>query len=353
MPRTEKIKVIVYGVGAMGRLTASLMLEKGYELVAAIDKYSHVGEDLGDVLDLDYKLGVTISDDPNAILSSTDADIVAVCAKSLIKDMQPIFEQCLSYGFNVISLAEETFYSWRSNPLESAGMDQIAKKHGVTLTSVGIQDVVWLNLACTMSACCHNIDKIIGRAVADQNIYGEEATRGIGFGLTEEEFRTRTASGEVDPDWFGRTLEAFVARIGMTPRKITNMLEPVLAEHDTHYDGGNRDIPAGRVRGWNQITEIETEEGTILRSEFVSKICDPDEPEFHGWEFQGKPNLKVTIPGLEPPYIICSSLVNRIPDVINAAPGFVSLDRMPTPMYRAKRPEIYIDIEGSSSSLLK
>ena len=43
MARTEKVKVIVYGVGAMGRMTANLMLEKGYEIVAAIDKYAHVG----------------------------------------------------------------------------------------------------------------------------------------------------------------------------------------------------------------------------------------------------------------------------------------------------------------------
>lgn len=342
MSRSEKIKVIVYGVGAMGRMTARLMLEKGYELVAAIDKFSHIGEDLGDVLELGRKLGITVSDRPEEILSVTKADIVAICAKSLIKDMQPIFEECLSYGFNVISLAEETFYPWRSNPTESAHMDKIAKDNSVTLTSVGIQDVVWLNLGCTMSACCHKIDKIIGRAVANQNIYGEEATKGIGFGLTEDEFRARTASGDVDPDWLGRTLEALAARIGMTPTKITNMLEPVLADHDTRYDGGNRNIPSGRVRGWNQITEIETKEGILLCSEFISKICDPDEPEFHGWEFHGEPDLQVTIPGLEPPYIICSSLVNRIPDVINAAPGFVSLDKMPSPMYRPKSPETYI-----------
>lgn len=343
MPRAEKIKVIVYGVGAMGRMTAGLMTEKGYEIVAAIDKYAHVGEDLGDVLNLGHKMGITVNDNPEEVLSSTKADIVVVCAKSLIKDMQPIFEECLSYGFNVVSLAEETFYSWRSNPVESASMDKIAKEHGVTLTSAGIQDVVWLNLACTMSACCHRMDKIIGRAVADQNIYGEEATKGIGFGLTEEQFRERTKSGNVDPDWFGRTLEALAARLGMTPTKITNSLEPVLAEHKTHYAGGNRDIEAGLVRGWNQITEIETKEGTVLRSEFISKICDPDEPEFHGWEFVGQPNLKVTIPGLEPPYIICSSIVNRIPDVINAEPGFVSIDKMPAPMYRTKKPESYIN----------
>lgn len=341
--RKEKIKAIVYGVGAMGRLTAKLMLEKGIEIVAATDKFSHIGKDLGDVLELGHKMGIIVSGSPEEILSNTKADIIAVCAKSLIKDMKPVFLQCLNHGFNVVTLAEETFYSWRSNPQDSAELDKAAKEHGVTLTSVGIQDVVWLNLFTTISAACHKMDKVIGRAVADQNIYGVEATKGIGFGLTEKEFNERTASGDIDPDWFGRTLEAIVAKLGMTATKVSSWLEPVLAEHDTHYDGGNFDIPAGRVRGWNQISEIETDEGTLFRSEFISKICDPDEPEFHGYEIQGQPNLKVMIPSLEPPYIICSSMVNRIPDVINAEPGFKSLDMMPTPQFRPKSYEYYIN----------
>lgn len=343
MARKEKIKVITYGLGAMGRLTAKLMLEKGMEIVAATDKFSHIGEDLGDVLELGYKMGVTVNGSPEEVLSNTKADIVAVCAKSLLKDMKPIFIDIMNHGFNVVSLAEETFYCKRSNPEDTAELDACAKKNGVTLTSVGIQDVVWLNLFTTISAACHKMDKVIGRAVADQNIYGEEATKGIGFGLTEEQFRNRTDAGDIDPDWFGRTLEAIISKLGMTPTKYSSFLEPVLAEHDTHYDGGNRDIKAGLVRGWNQISEIETAEGTVFRSEFISKICDPDEPEYHGFEIQGQPNLTVMIPGLEPPYIICSSMVNRVPDVINAKPGFISLDEMPTPQYRPGSYEKYID----------
>lgn len=247
---------------------------------------------------------------------------------------------CLCQRRRIIA---DIFYCKRSNPEDTAELDACAKKNGVTLTSVGIQDVVWLNLFTTISAACHKMDKVIGRAVADQNIYGEEATKGIGFGLTEEQFRNRTDAGDIDPDWFGRTLEAIISKLGMTPTKYSSFLEPVLAEHDTHYDGGNRDIKAGLVRGWNQISEIETAEGTVFRSEFISKICDPDEPEYHGFEIQGQPNLSVMIPGLEPPYIICSSMVNRVPDVINAKPGFISLDEMPTPQYRPGSYEKYID----------
>ena len=139
------------------------------------------------------------------------------------------------------------------------------------------------------------------------------------------------------------TLEAIISRLQMTPTKITDILEPIVADHVIHYEGGNMDIPAGRVSGWNQITEIETKEGTTFRCEFISKICEKEGEEFHGWEIQGQPNLKMLIPGLEPPYIICSSVVNRIPDVINAQPGFVSLDKMPAPMYRSQLPETYID----------
>ena len=129
----------------------------------------------------------------------------------------------------------------------------------------------------------------------------------------------------------------------MTPVSIKDNLEPVTTDHTVHYDGGNMDIPAGRVMGWNQITEIETKEGTTFRCEFLSKICETRDEEFHGWAIIGEPNIRQVILGLEPPYIICSSIVNRTPDVINAASGLVSLDKMPSPMYRALPPESYIE----------
>ena len=342
METTKKIKIICYGAGAMGRMTAGLLLEKGYEIVAAIDKYSHVGEDFGNVMGLDHKLGFTVSDKPEEVLKNTKADIVVVCAKSLLKDMKPIFEQCLSHGFNVISLAEESFWPWRICPKESTALDRLAKEKNVTLTSCGIQDVLWLNSCATLSACCHRIDKVIGRAVADQNPYGTEATKGIGFGLTVEEFNSRTDLGEADPNWFGMTLEAIISRLGMTPTSIKDILEPITTDHVVHYEGGNMDIPAGRVCGWNQITEIETAEGTTFRCEFISKICEEEGEDFHGWEIQGLPNLNMVINRMEPSYIICSSIVNRIPDVINAEPGMVTLDKMPSPMYRCQPPENYI-----------
>lgn len=342
MATPEKIKVICYGVGAMGRMTARLLLEKGYEIVAATDKYSHIGRDLGDVLELGHQMGITVSGDPEEVLSNTRADIVSICAKSLMKDMKPIFEQCLRHGFNVISLAEEPFWSWRILPEESSALDALAKENNATLTSCGIQDVLWLNTLVTLSACCHKMDKVIGRAVADQNPYGVEATKGIGFGLTVEEFNNRTDLGEADPNWFGMTLEAIISRLGMSVTYIRDFLEPVVTDHVVHYEGGNMDIPAGRVSGWNQITEIETVEGTTFRCEFISKICEQEEEEFHSWEIHGLPDLNIIINKTDPSYIICSSIVNRIPDVINAAPGFVSLDKMPSPMYRSQLPETYI-----------
>lgn len=157
-----------------------------------------------------------------------------------------------------------------------------------------------------------------------------------------EEFNSRTDLGEADPNWFGMTLEAIISRLGMTPTSIKDILEPITTDHVVHYEGGNMDIPAGRVCGWNQITEIETAEGTTFRCEFISKICEEEGEDFHGWEIQGLPNLNMVINRIEPSYIICSSIVNRIPDVINAEPGMVTLDKMPSPMYRCQPPENYI-----------
>ena len=58
----EKIKVVLYGVGAVGSLIAKHLLQKkGIEIVGAIDVVKEkVGKDLGEVLGIGKHVGVII-----------------------------------------------------------------------------------------------------------------------------------------------------------------------------------------------------------------------------------------------------------------------------------------------------
>jgi hypothetical protein len=74
----EKLRVVLYGIGAIGSRIAKFLLEKnGVKIVGAIDVAKEkIGKDLGEVLGIGKRLGVAVSDDSDAVLSKVNASIV-------------------------------------------------------------------------------------------------------------------------------------------------------------------------------------------------------------------------------------------------------------------------------------
>ncbi|MGI9569103.1 MAG: dihydrodipicolinate reductase, partial [Desulfobulbia bacterium] len=66
----KPIRVIVYGVGAMGSIITRLLLEKSVDIVGAIGRSPNkVGRDLGDVAGIGRKLDVIVEDNAEKVLS--------------------------------------------------------------------------------------------------------------------------------------------------------------------------------------------------------------------------------------------------------------------------------------------
>ena len=73
----KPIRVLQWGLGAMGGGMARLMLEKsGLKLVAAVDgRPDYVGKDLGEVLGVGRQLGVTVTNQPEDVLKKENVDV--------------------------------------------------------------------------------------------------------------------------------------------------------------------------------------------------------------------------------------------------------------------------------------
>ena len=94
----RKIRAIVYGVGAIGKLTTKFMVEKCVDIVGAIDvNLEIVGKDLGEVAGLGRPLNVMINDNADAVLSEQAADIAIVAVFTDLERMYPIFKNCLEH----------------------------------------------------------------------------------------------------------------------------------------------------------------------------------------------------------------------------------------------------------------
>ena len=66
----------------------------------------------------------------------------------------------------------------------------------------------------------------------------------------------------------------------------------------------------------------------------TGRLYLPGEADINDWTVTGEPELHLSNPAVPTGVTTVTQLVNRIPDVINAPPGFVTIEKLPRPRYR-------------------
>ncbi|WP_245568232.1 NAD(P)H-dependent amine dehydrogenase family protein [Nocardia jiangxiensis] len=319
----------------MGAIATRLMLEQGVEIVGAISQSpSKVGRDLGDVAGLGVKTNVLVESDAAAVLGARAPDIAVVTVSSYLAEMYEHLRLCADNRVNAVTLAEEALYPWRTSPVLTAQLDALARERGVTITGTGQQDVYWVNLVALMMGTAHRVDEVVGRVSWNVDDYGPEVARDQHVGESVETF-ARFAAGADRPPTFGRnTLDALVAGSGLRVASIENTTRAAVAESEMYSSTLDIKIPTGHVVGFTDIDTIRTVEGPVFALEMTGSVYKEGQGDINDWEIHGEPDLRVVNPAVPTQVTTCTQLVNRIPDVINAAPGFVTVDQLPPLRYR-------------------
>ena len=332
----QRVRAIVYGVGRMGSIATRLMLEKGVDIVGAISRSpAKVGRDLGDVAGLGFQTNVVVEDDAQAVLSSRAPDIAVLTVSSYMVDMFDHFRVCAENGVNAVSIAEESLYPWRTSPVATAQLDKLAKDHGVTLTGTGHQDVYWLNIVSLVMGTAHRIETVVGRASWNVDDYGPEVARDQRVGDTPEDFKLFLDSADRPPTFGRNTLDALVADTGLSVAAIENSTRAEVADTDMYCHTLDLAVPAGHIIGFTDVDTIRTAEGPSFTFEMTGCVYREGQTDDNDWEILGEPNLRVSNPAVPTQMTTCTQLVNRIPDVINAEPGFITVEQLPKLRYRA------------------
>jgi hypothetical protein len=79
-----------------------------------------------------------------------------------------------------------------------------------------------------------------------------------------------------------------------------------------------------------------------LRGRTDLRVFRPGERERKEWRIDGVPGLTMRFGGLAGDLTTPIQMVNRIPDVINAPPGYVTVDRLPRLFYRSRPLHHYV-----------
>jgi len=337
-----KIRAIVYGVGKMGILISKYMIEKGVDIVGAIDiNPAIVGKDLGEVAGLGRDLNVIIRKDADEVLSEYKADIAIVAVYTDMERMYPIFEKCIENNFNVLTTAGGCAYNWSTHPELTAKLDKLAKKHNVTLTASGLQDSFLINMVTLMTGASHTITSVEGKQKFNLSRFGPVAIRQYGAGKTKEEFYESVAvDHHLKSALYSRlALETLIADLGLTIREMGERIDPVIGDENVLCEGLGTTIKKGLARGMIRTHEAITEQEIRFRFEEIGVVYTMAE-EASGdvtneWFIDGEPQLHMVTDRMSGPIATCAQVVNRIPDVINSEPGYVSVDRLPKLKFRA------------------
>ncbi|MBV9425606.1 MAG: hypothetical protein JOZ98_22050 [Solirubrobacterales bacterium] len=339
----RRIKAIVYGVGAMNSVATRMMLEKGVDIVGALARSPQkVGRDLGEVAGLGFPTGVVVEDDPERVLSSRQADIAVIAVASYMSDMYEHLRRCAEHGVNAVTISEEALYPWNTAPMETAELDRLARQNGVTITGTGHQDVYWVNLVSMVLATAHRIETVTGRASWNVDDFGPEVAKDQRVDTTVDDFDTWLAEADRPPSFGRNTLGALVEDLGLTTVAVESTTRPEIAQEPVRSESLELTVDTGRVIGFTDVDTVKTHQGITLTFEMTGRLYLPGEADINDWTVTGEPELHLSNPAVPTGVTTCTQLVNRIPDVINAPPGFITMEKLPRPRYRTYPLGMYV-----------
>lgn len=330
----DTIKVVQYGCGKMGRLVMRYLIEKGAQVVGAIDADETLeGRDVGELAGLGRETGIKVKTDADAVLDGTDADIVILALQSYMSDMYKAILECVTRGINVITTSEEALYPWLTAPAITAQLDMLAKKNGCTVTGSGMQDVFWVNLAaCAMGGMQH-VTQIDGAVSYNVEDYGIALARAHGVGLTAQEFERDVAHSLTLPAYVMNSNDALCAKMGWTVERTKQKAVPVFAGHDVKSETLGQVIPKGNAIGMSAVVTTVTRQGVVVETQCIGKVYEKDEGDLCAFTLRGEPDTRLSIDKPETVKHTCATIVNRIPDVLNAPAGYVTFEKLPQAAY--------------------
>ncbi len=327
----EQIKVIIYGCGVMGRkITEALLKKKSFSIVGALDIAPElVGKDLGAILDNPTNLGISIDNNPHQLFTASDAHAVILTTTSHLKEVFPQIAQCVRAGLNVVSTCEELSFPWKREAELAEEINQLAKKHGVTVVGTGINPGFLMDtLPLILTAPCLEVETIKVIRMMDSSKRRMPFQKKIGTGLTMEAFRERIES-KVITGHVGllESVHMIASGLGWNLDQAVELApEPVIAEKEIDTALGR--VEPGKVIGLISVAHGIKDSKRLISLEFNAHA--DVEQEYDEVVIHGVPDIRQKIMGgVHGDIGTVAVTVNTVPRAVTSEAGLIVMKDLP------------------------
>ena len=327
------IRVMHFGLGPIGAAIArQVATRKGFKNVGGIDiDPTKAGRDIGDIIGLGKKLNAKVWSDAKLALGKTKPDVVVLCTSSSLRQVLPQIEIILDARIPIVSTTEELAYPAPSNRVLVKRIDMLAKRAKVAVLGTGVNPgFVMDTLPIVLTGPCERVNAIRVDRIQDARSRRLPFQQKIGAGLTVEQFKRKVGSGSVRHVGLTESLYMIADALGWKISKVTDQIQPKIARVRVASEYIN--VEPGYVCGLIQDGIGYVGGKPLITLHMEAYLGAPES--YDAVKIDGSPALAVkVIGGTHGDIATASIVVNSIPKVVAAAPGYRTMRDLPIPSF--------------------
>ena len=323
----------MYGLGPIGAAVArQLASRKGFQIVGAVDiDHAKIGLDLGDVIGLEKKLRVRITNDAVGAIKSGKPDVAVLCTSSSLKMVMPQIETILKKKVAIVSTTEELSYPVGKNRALARKIDALAKKAKVAVVGTGVNPGFAMDaLPITLTGISERVDSIRVDRIQDARTRRLPFQQKIGSGLTKEQFAQKVKDGSVRHVGLAESVTMIADAMGWKLDKVTDAIAPKIAERAVESE--LIAVDPGYVCGLIQDGIGYAKGKPVITLHMEAYLGAPES--YDAVTIEGNPRITQKISGgLHGDVATASITVNSVPKILRVTPGLRTMADMPIPSW--------------------
>lgn len=323
----------MYGLGPIGAAVArQIASRKGFQIVGAVDiDRAKIGLDLGEVIGLDKKLRVRVTNDAAGAIKSGKPDVAVLCTSSSLKQVMPQIEAVLKKKVAIVSTTEELSYPVGKNRALAKKIDALAKKAKVAVVGTGVNPGFAMDaLPITLTGICERVDSIRVDRIQDARSRRLPFQQKIGAGLNTEQFAQKVKDGSVRHVGLAESVTMIADAMGWKLDKVTDEIQPKIAGQSVESE--LLAVDPGYVCGIIQDGVGYVKGKPVVTLHMEAYLGAPES--YDAVTIDGNPRVtSKVIGGLHGDVATASITVNTIPKILRVTPGLRTMADMPIPSW--------------------